>query len=88
MDATRKRGLARLMLRWPDRRAVLTERVLTDPSVSELCEAYETACEAIGYWTKSAAPIAGQRCEEYRSLAIETEQDILRLISSNLKLFQ
>ena len=81
MDATRKRGLARLMLRWPDRRAVLKERFVNDPSVSELCEAYETACEAITYWTKSAAEIAGQRREEYRALAAETEQDILRLIS-------
>jgi hypothetical protein len=81
MDATRKRGLARLMLRWPDRRSTLKERFLNDPSVSELCEAYETACEAIAYWAKSTAAIAEERSEEYRSIAAETEQDILRLIS-------
>ncbi|KRE06726.1 hypothetical protein ASE63_23760 [Bosea sp. Root381] len=81
MDATRKRGLARLMLRWPDRRAALKERFLCDPSVSELCEAYETACEAVAYWAKSHDAVANERSDEYRSLAAETEKDILRLIS-------
>lgn len=81
MDATRKRGLARLMLRWPERRTILKERFLTDPSVSELCEAYETACEAVAYWAKIPSDLADARSEEYRSLAVETEQDILRLIT-------
>lgn len=81
MDATRKRGLARLMLRWPDRRAALKERFVNDPSVSELCEAYETACEAIAYWARSPSEIANERSEEYRLIARETEQDILRLIT-------
>jgi hypothetical protein len=81
MDATRKRGLARLMLRWPDRRSILKERFLGDPSVSELCEAYETACEAYAYWTKIPSELASERSEEYRALAAETEQDILRLIT-------
>lgn len=81
MEATRKRGLARLMLRWPDRRTTLKARFLNDTSVSELCEAYETACEAVTYWAKSPAANASQKCEEYRALASETEQDLLRLIS-------
>lgn len=81
MDITRKRGLARLMLRWPDRRAELAQRFDNDPSMSELCEAYDTACEAISYWSRCPSSIARLRAEEYQSLAADTEQDILRIMS-------
>lgn len=81
MEQAQKRGLARLMLRWPERRVQLRERFARDPRLVELCEAYETACEAATYWTKSSAPAGPERAEEYHALASATEQDILTRIS-------
>lgn len=81
MEKAQRRGLARLMLRWPDRRAQLKAGFDRDARLAELCEAYEVACEAASYWAKSPAPVAFERLEEYRSLASATEQDILNRIS-------
>lgn len=81
MDQAQKRGLARLMLRWPDRRAELRRKFAQDPRLVELCEAYETACEASSYWSKSSAPVGPARMHEYRALILATEQDILKRIS-------
>lgn len=81
MEHAQRRGLARLMLRWPSRRAELREKCARDPRLVELCEAYEAACEAASYWAKSPAPLGRQRTEEYNALASATEQDILERIS-------
>ncbi|SFD66949.1 hypothetical protein SAMN05428997_14022 [Bosea sp. CRIB-10] len=81
MDQAQIRGLARLMLRWPERRAVLREKCIADPRLAELCEAYETACEAAAYWAKSPTQTGRQRTQEYNMLASATEQDILDRIS-------
>lgn len=81
MDQAQRRGLARLMLRWPGRRVELREKCARDPRLVELCEAYEAACEAATYWAKSPAPVANQRAAEYNALASATEQDILERIS-------
>jgi hypothetical protein len=81
MEQAQRRGLARLMLRWPDRRAALREKCARDPPLVELCEAYEAACEAAAYWAKSSAAIGRERAEEYNTLASATEQDILERIS-------
>lgn len=81
MEQAQRRGLARLMLRWPDRRAVLREKCGQDLRLVELCEAYEAACEAAAYWAKSPAAVARERVEEYNTLASATEQDILERIS-------
>jgi hypothetical protein len=81
MEKAQRRGLARLMLRWPDRRAQLKAGFDADSRLAELCEAYEVACEAASYWARSPAAVAFERAEEYRSLASATEQDILNRIS-------
>lgn len=81
MEQAQKRGLARLMLRWPERRAELRQKFTQDPRLPELCEAYEAACEAAAYWTKSSAAVGAERAEEYRALITATEQDILHRIS-------
>ena len=81
MDRAQKRGLARLLLRWPERRAVLRQRFSQDPRLVELCEAYETACEAAAYWSKSTDAIGPARARVYQSLATDTEQDILIRLS-------
>ncbi|MDU0339998.1 hypothetical protein [Bosea rubneri] len=81
MEQAQRRGLARLMLRWPNRRTELREKFARDQRLVELCEAYEAACEAAAYWAKSAAAVGKQRAEEYNALASATEQDILERIS-------
>ncbi|WP_248310003.1 hypothetical protein [Bosea sp. WAO] len=81
MEQAQRRGLARLMLRWPNRRTELREKFARDPRLVELCEAYEAACEAAAYWAKSPATVSKQRLEEYNALASATEQDILERIS-------
>lgn len=81
MEKVQRRGLARLMLRWPEKRAQLKAGFDSDARLAELCEAYEVACEAASYWAKSPAPVSSERVEEYRLLANATEQDILNRIS-------
>lgn len=81
MEQAQKRGLARLMLRWPDRRTVLREKYGHDLRLAELCEAYEAACEAAAYWAKSPSAVGLERTAEYNALASATEQDILERIS-------
>ncbi len=76
VDACR-RGAARVVLRWPEARSKLRERLESDARLAELCEAYETACAAADYWLRSKAGIASTRAEEYRALAVAMEQDIL-----------
>ncbi|KAA0121891.1 hypothetical protein CIW48_21325 [Methylobacterium sp. P1-11] len=78
MGCSERRGLARLMLRYPERRAAFRRKAADDPYFLELCEAYEAACEAAEYWSKSSEPVAADRTHEYRALASEVEEDILR----------
>jgi hypothetical protein len=80
MEELRRRGVARLMLRWPDLRAELKQRARQDSAFSDLCGAYEDACAAAEQWARSAAAIARERTQEYRDLASDTEQDILHLL--------
>ncbi|CAN7436303.1 hypothetical protein [Bosea sp. LjRoot237] len=76
MNQAQRRGLARLMLRWPQRRTELIDRCDQDTRFLELSEAYEAACGAADYWAKSGSPEAQMRAEEYRALAFEIERDI------------
>jgi len=80
VEHVQRRGLARLLLRWPDYRADLRRGVEQDPYLRELVEAYEIACEAVEYWTRSEGTMAVERAAEYRALLIATEQDILAKI--------
>jgi hypothetical protein len=73
----RRRGVARVLLRWPEVRTKLGTRIESDARIGELCEAYEAACAAVEYWVRSEADVAPARAEEYRALAAATEQDIL-----------
>jgi hypothetical protein len=81
MENARKRGHARLMLRWPGRRAQLRLISCDDPGLGDLFEAYELAWEAASYWAKIDTVMASERACEYRDLAIATEEDILHRIS-------
>jgi hypothetical protein len=77
MNDPRGRGMARLKLRWPERRADLERRAKEDPCFGELCEAYESACAASEFWAQSSSSAAAERTAEYQALAAATERDIL-----------
>lgn len=79
MNQEQRRGLARLMLRWPHRRADLSERYGQAPRFLELFEAYEAASRAADYWANSNLPEGRVRVEEYRALISEIESDIDKL---------
>ena len=81
MEHAQARGLARLMLRWPERRAELRRKAADDAHLLALCEAYEAACGAAEYWAKERPPLGPDRAAEYRDLASDTEEDILNRIS-------
>jgi hypothetical protein len=80
VEHVQKRGLARLLLRWPEYRSDLRRRAKDDPYLLELIGAYETACEAVEYWSRAENAVAGERAEEYRQLLVATEHDILAKI--------
>ncbi|WP_413991104.1 hypothetical protein ACMDCR_03015 [Labrys okinawensis] len=80
MEHAQKRGLARLLLRWPEYRVNLQRRAKEDPYLLDLIGAYETACEAVEYWSHADTIVASERAEEYRQLLIATEHDILTKI--------
>ena len=81
MDGAERRGFARLMLRWPERRAELRRMVPGDVHLCELCGAYEAACEAATFWAKAEGPVGATRAQEYRHLANSVEQDIIERLS-------
>ncbi|KAB1072478.1 hypothetical protein [Methylobacterium planeticum] len=81
MERSQQRGLARLLLRHPERRQELRRKFAENAQLRELCEAYEAACEAAEYWAKSSDPVGPARTEEYRELATATEEDIFHAIS-------
>jgi hypothetical protein len=80
MGRSERRGLARLMLRYPERREAFRRKAAEDPYFLELCDAYEAACEAAEYWAKSDEAVAPDRTHEYRGLASDVEEDILRKV--------
>jgi hypothetical protein len=59
----------------------LRQYYATAPGFAELCDAYETACDAALYSSKSTAPIGPERAAEYRALMTATVQDILHKLS-------
>ncbi|KRE11730.1 hypothetical protein ASE66_24805 [Bosea sp. Root483D1] len=69
----RKRGLARLKLRWPRWRHKLDVAAQRDVFFGELCEEYDRACEAADHWARAAEVWATERESEYRDLASELE---------------
>jgi len=70
MTRDERAGLARLMLRWPDRRLELVRASRT--RLLESFEAYELACDAAAAWSKRSDLIA----DEYLQLIAELELEI------------
>ena len=83
LSRSARRGLSRLMLRWPARRAVLANRAETDEEFASLCEIYAEAHDALETWRRSEHPLSDARVSEYRELVAEIEGEILDKIASH-----
>ncbi|MGO4176001.1 hypothetical protein [Bosea sp. TAF32] len=82
MTPEQKAGLARLMLRWPERREQLkraAERCI------DLYEGYELAWRAYVRWTQQTEPNAAAIAEEYRKILIELELEIAGFLAGDRK---
>ncbi|WP_342236315.1 hypothetical protein [Inquilinus sp. OTU3971] len=77
LSRSARRGLSRLMLRWPARRAVLANRAETNDEFASLCEIYAEAHDALETWLRSDHSLADARAAEYRELVAEIEGEIL-----------
>ena len=51
-----------------------------DPEFLTLCEDYDACVDAVRYWTKSEAPEAEIRVNEYRTLVRELQQEIAQAL--------
>jgi hypothetical protein len=78
-EPQRRRGLPRLMLRFPSSRNALKTRYLSDAEFRSLCAAYEDAQEALKIREK-AATASSPELADYRQLVIDIECDINALL--------
>ena len=53
-----------------------------DPEFRDLCEDHDACVDALGYWSKSKAPEARTRVNEYRNLVQELENEIYQTLSA------
>lgn len=79
MKPEQRSGLARLMLRWPDRRAEL-ERAAEGP-ILDLYESYEEASLACAKWARQTDSAAIAITEDYRRLLGDLEDEIANHLS-------
>ena len=81
LDGDALRGLRRLMVRWPARRADLLAFGRSDDRCSILCAAYYEACAALEWWSRAEGDIAAARAREYERLRHDIEGDIDALLA-------
>jgi len=66
--------------RFPDKKHSIDLHMAEDPEFLALCEDYEACVNAFHYWSKSEAPEAKTRVNEYRILVQELEAEITQFI--------
>jgi hypothetical protein len=71
-----RRGLFRLMSKWPEMRPQLADCGSSDPDFISLCELYDEACAALENWRRSPAAVAPARIAEYEQLVSDLEIDV------------
>ena len=78
MTSDEKAGMARLMLRWPDRRDQLRHAV----SLASLYECYALACDAAHWWSKQPSSRGFALAREYINLVTELEAEVATELSA------
>jgi hypothetical protein len=74
-----RRGLSRLMLRFPSARDELRQLYRSDPLFPALCGAYEEALDALKIREKSTK-VPADELLDYRQLVIDIESDVCALL--------
>lgn len=69
--------MARLLLRYPERRLSILRVALT-PTMVDLCESYELACRAAKYWAEVPGSEAAAMTAEFRLLIVAIEAEVSR----------
>lgn len=80
MTHERNAGLARLLLRYPERRHAILRVALT-PTMADLCESYELACVAAEHWAEVPGSKAAAMTAEFRLLIGAIEAEVTRELS-------
>ena len=70
--------------RFKDKSHIIDLLVAEDPEFLTLCEDLDACLKALRYWSKSEAPEAEARVNEYKSLIEELEEEIAQaLVTGN-----
>jgi hypothetical protein len=70
----------RILGRFTELKAEVQQAALRDARFRALCEDYESAAEALEFWTSSTDPRRPQMIREYRDLMAELETEIFALV--------
>jgi hypothetical protein len=74
-----RRGLPRLLLRFPYARNALTSRYISDSDFRALCAAYEDAHDALKMREQASTAITREMAD-YQQLVLDMESDIIDLV--------
>ena len=66
--------------RFPDKKQSIDRLLAEDPEFADLCEDYDVCVNALRYWSKSEAPEAEIRVNEYSTLAQQIEEEVIECL--------
>ena len=66
--------------RFPDKNQSIDLLMSKDPEFADLCEDYDVCVNALRYWFKSKEPEAEIRVNEYRTLAQQIEDEVIKCL--------
>jgi hypothetical protein len=72
--------IGRILVRFTEHRSEIQETALRDLHFRSSCEDYETAAEALEFWTSSSDPRRPKMVAEYRALVADLEAEIFQLM--------
>ena len=67
---------------FPDQKDTIDLLAAQNPEFFALCEDYDACVNALQYWTKSKAPEAETRVNEYRTLVRELQEEITQALAA------
>ena len=66
--------------RFPDKRDSIDRLMAEDPEFLALCEDHDACVNALQYWANSKDPEAEIRVNEYRVIARELEEEVVKTL--------
>ena len=71
-----------ILQHFPEKADDLLMLMSQNPDFQDLCDDYDICAQALRYWIKSPAPEAKERIAEYRTIALELEEEIVQQLKS------